>query len=182
MRSALLKSLVLPVLFFVHCGLCRAENQAPLTQIEQVVGLTSAQAAKGLPVRLEGTVTFVEAPDSSLFIQSDGYGTYVNFSKDRGLVAGDRVVVSGVTDASFRPEVTASDVQFVAHGSLPAPQPAKFEDLIQARLDSRYVVIRGHVLSVATRNPGLRIQIRVDRKSTRLNSSHVVTSRMPSSA
>ncbi len=166
MRSALLKLLVLPVLFIAHCGLCLAENQTPLTQIEQVVALTSAQAAKGLPVRLEGTVTFVQAPDaqapdSSLFIQSNGYGTYVNFSKDKGLVAGDRVVVSGVTDASFRPEVTASDVEFVAHGSLPVPQPAKFEDLIQAKLDSRYVVIRGHVLSVATRNPGLRLQIRV---------------------
>ena len=161
MRGALLKFLVLPALFIAHCDLCWAENQTPLTQVEQVVGLTSAQAAKGLPVRLEGIVTFVQAPDSSLFIQSNGYGTYVNFSKDRGLVAGDRVVVSGVTDASFRPEVTASDVQLVAHGSLPVPQPAKFEDLIQARLDSRYVVIRGHVLSVATRNPGLRIQVRV---------------------
>ena len=166
MRSALLKFLVLPSLFFAHCGLCRAENQAPLTQIEQVVALTNAQAAKGLPVRLEGTVTFVQAPDaqapdSSLFIQNNGYGTYVNFSKDKGLVAGDRVVVSGVTDASFRPEVTASNIEFVAHGSLPAPQPAKFEDLIQAKLDSRYVVITGHVLSVATRNPGLRIKVRV---------------------
>ena len=166
MRSALLKFLVLPALFFAHCGLCVAENPAPLTSVEQVVALTNAEAAKGLPVRLEGVVTFVQAPDphapdSSLFIQNNGYGTYVNFSKDKGLVAGDRVVVSGVTDASFRPEVTASDVQFVAHGSLPPPQPAKFEDLIQARLDSRYVVIRGHVLSVATRNPGLRIQIRV---------------------
>ena len=166
MQNALLKFLVLPSLFVVHCSLCPAENQTPLTQIEQVVALTNAQAAKGLPVRLEGTVTFVQAPDaqapdSSLFIQNNGYGTYVNFSKDKGLVAGDRVVVSGVTDASFRPEVTASNIEFVAHGSLPTPQPAKFEDLIQAKLDSRYVVITGHVLSVATRNPGLRIKVRV---------------------
>jgi diguanylate cyclase (GGDEF)-like protein len=158
-RSDLLKLLVLSVLSFADFGVHAAEG--PLTRIQQVTALTNAQASKALPVRLDGTVTYVQPQDGSLFVQSDDYGTYVNFSKDKGFVVGDRVVVSGVTDASFRPEVTASDVQFVSHGSLPAPLPAKFEDLIQAKLDSRYVVIKGRVLSAATRNPGLRIQVRV---------------------
>ena len=161
MRSALLKFLVLPVLFFARCGLCTAENPAPLTRVEQVVALTMEQAAKALPVRLEATITFLEPLDSSMFVESNGHGVYVSFSKNKGLLPGDRVVVSGVTDASFRPEITASDVQFVAHGSLPTPQPAKFEDMIETKLDSRYVVIKGRVLSAATRNPGLRIQVRV---------------------
>lgn len=161
MRSALLRLLVLPVLLMLNGGLCAAADQAPLTRVEQVVALTMEQAAKALPVRLEATITYLEPPDSSMFVESNGHGVYVSFSKDKGLLPGDRVVVSGVTDASFRPEITASDVQFVAHGSLPAPQPAKFEDLIQTKFDSRYVVVKGRVLSSATRNPGLRIQIRV---------------------
>ena len=159
MRSNLLKFLVLSILSFANFGVRAAEG--PLTRIQQVTALTNTQAAKALTVRLDGTVTYVQPEDGSLFLQSNGYGTYVNFSKNKGLIAGDRVVVSGVTNASFRPEVTASDVRFVAHGSMPAPQPAKFEDLIQTKLDSRYVVIKGRVLSAAGRSPGLRLQIRV---------------------
>jgi diguanylate cyclase (GGDEF)-like protein len=137
------------------------EGQAPLTQVRQINELTNAQAANSLPVKLRGTATYVSPDDGGLFVQSDGHGTYVNYSGRTELSPGDQILVTGVTDASFRPEVTASKIEVLAHGSLPQPKPATFEDLIQSRLDSLYVNIRGHVLAAATRNPGLRLQVAV---------------------
>lgn len=142
-----------------------SESPAPLTHVKDVVTLTNAQAAQSLPVALEGTITFVHPQEGNLFLQSDGYGVYASFSKDMGLLPGDQVIVSGVTDASFKPEVTASGVQFLAHGSLPVPIPAKFEDLIHSELDSRYVVISGHVLAASMDQdkpePGMRIHVKL---------------------
>lgn len=144
---------------------CAIEERGTLRSIEQLASLTNAQAALALPVEVEATVTFLQPEDESLFIQQGDFGTYVNFSKDLGLLPGDRIVVRGVTDASFRPQVTASSVQFLAHGKLPTPIPARFEELIQSRLDSRYITISGHVLAAAldqeAPEPGMRIQIKV---------------------
>jgi len=157
--------MLLPVLLILMGGYRQARAQGPITSVKQLVALTNAQAAQALQVKLEGTVTYLQPEDESLFVQSEGFGTYVNFGKDKGLLPGDLVVVSGVTDASFKPEVTASDVQFVAHGSMPTPQSASFEDLIQSKLDSRYVFIRGHVLAVSmdrnAQNPGMRLRIKL---------------------
>ncbi len=139
--------------------------QPAVRTIEQLNRLSHDQADRGLAVRIEGTVTFVQPYDGSLFVESDGHGTYVNFARDKGLKPGDRVVVKGVTDASFRPEVTATDVEVLGHGSLPKPVRTSFPDLIRARFDSRYVVVKGHVLSAAMDKsipiPGMRLKLSV---------------------
>jgi diguanylate cyclase (GGDEF)-like protein len=142
-------------------AVAHGQGQAPLTQVRQINQLTNAQAANSLPVRLRATVTYASPEDGGLFVQSDGLGTYVNYSGQTPLSPGDQVLITGVTDASFRPEVTASQVEVLAHGNLPLPKPATFEDLIQSRFDSQYVSIRGHVIAAATRNPGLRLQVAV---------------------
>jgi len=156
--------------------------QAPLTSIEQVRALSSAEAARALPVKLEGTVTYVKPEDTSLFVESNGHGTYVTFAKDEGLLPGDRVLITGVTDASFRPEVTATDVHFLKHGSLPKPQVASFEDLIQSRFDSQYVEISGHVMAVSMDHgvvePGMRVQIRMPHGFLEGNIAHPGTLQM----
>jgi len=155
----------MPVLLVLTGGYRAASAQTTISSIKQLAELTNGQAAHALPVKLEGTVTFLQPEDESLFVESDGFGAYVNFGKQKGLVPGDRVVVSGVTDASFKPEVTASDVEFLAHGSLPKPIPATFDDLIQSKVDSKYVVIKGHVLAVSmdrtALNPGMRLQLKL---------------------
>ena len=164
----------LPILLMLSLGsgsACSIQGQAapvtsqPLTQISQVVRLSNAEAAKSLPVEIEGTVTFVLPQDDSLFIESNHVGVYVNFAKDIGLKAGDVVFVSGITDASFRPEITAKEVHVIRHGALPEPQPAKFEDLIKSSYDSEFIQISGRVLSAAMDQEqpeaGLRIKVRV---------------------
>jgi len=165
MRKVSLRFVALPVLFFLNGALWAADNRAPLTRVQEVIALPRTPGAAHLRVELEGTVTFVRPDDASLFIQQDGLGIFVQFSRDIGLVPGDRVIVSGETFSSFRTDIQATDVRFLAHGKLPTPRPAQIEDLIQSKLDSIYVRIEGHVLAAtmdrATPYPGLRFQMKV---------------------
>ena len=132
-----------------YAGVAHAQSSAPLTSVQAVKALTNAEAAHSLPVKIEATVTYVRPTEKNLFVMENGYGIYVRFGQDIGLLPGDRIAVTGYTEPSFRPIVVAKEVRFLAHGQLPVPVPAKFEDLIKARLDSQYVQITGHVLSTA---------------------------------
>jgi diguanylate cyclase (GGDEF)-like protein len=127
----------------------RGESQAVLTSAQAVKSLNNDQAAQAIPVRFEATVTFVRPSEKNLFVMEAGSGVYVRFANDIGLLPGDRVAVTGYTEPSFRTVVVAREVHFLAHGALPVPQPAQFSDLIQAKWDSQYVQISGHVLSAA---------------------------------
>lgn len=138
---------------------------APLTSIPAIQALTSAQATQGLPVRLEGTVTFVRPQDSSLFLQENGQGIYVDFGKNIGLHTGDRVAVTGNTESSFKTDIKATGVTLLSHGKLPEPVEAGFADLIDSKFDSMLVKVRGRIIS-ATRGEGsadsdLRFQLKV---------------------
>jgi diguanylate cyclase (GGDEF)-like protein len=160
-----LLSLLMFLFALSHAGIGWGQGSAPLTRVQQVVALTNEQAKQHLPVKMEVTITFVEPQDTSMFVQDAGSGVYVNFDKDIGLQAGDRVLVTGATESSFRPEVIASGVKLLGHGKLPAPQKANFEDLIQSKFDSQYVTIHGHVLAAAfdeeKPRQGIRVQVKV---------------------
>ena len=125
------------------------QTAPPLSHLRDIAVLTDDQAAHGRPVDVEATVTFVRPGVGNLFVTDSGSSLYVQFSSGIGLMPGDRVRVTGVTQASFRTIVAASRVQFLSHGQMPAPIPASFEDLIAARLDCQYVTIAGRVLSAA---------------------------------
>jgi len=144
--------------------LAQAQHPAPLTHVREVVALSNAQAANGFPVRLEATVTFVRPSEKNLFVMDGGFGMYVRFARDIGLLPGDRIEVTGATAPSFKPITVASEVRFIAHGNLPPPKLATFKDLIASKWDSQYVQISGHVLSAALDDSvphSLRIRLKV---------------------
>lgn len=155
----------LTIWMFANAGLLSLWGQTPIASVRQVTELSNAQAAQHLPVQLQATVTFVAPQDGSLFLQDRDAGVYVNFSQDVGIVPGDRVAVTGVTSASFRPEINAREVHVLSHGEMPKAPVAKFEDLIAARWDSRYVQVYGHVLSAAYEqteaHPTLRLRVKM---------------------
>ncbi len=136
-----------------------------ITHIKELKKLTNAEAAKGLPVAIEATVTHARPSEKNLFVAEDGFGIYLRFGDDIGLLPGDRVAITGKTASSFRPIVTPSSVRFLAHGALPIPRHAEFPELIRADLDCQYVQISGHVLSAALDDSepyhSLRIRIKV---------------------
>jgi diguanylate cyclase (GGDEF)-like protein len=120
---------------------------APLTTLRAVAALSNVEAAKSIPVVFEATVTYFSAQRNVLFVQDGQTGVYVQSSSALSLVPGDRVLVKGVTDASFRPYVNLSNLSLLGHGNLPKPVDVTFDDLINARYDSVLVTAKGVVRS-----------------------------------
>src|SRR5581483_11888056 len=100
--------------------------QQPLTSLAAVHAISNEQAARQLPVVFQGTVTYYEPGNVDLFVQDGDSAIYVESSPDLQLAAGDRVVVEGITRASFRPDILAQRVTRLSHGSLPAAVDATF--------------------------------------------------------
>ena len=116
-----------------------AAPPAQLTSLRAIHALDNAQAAKSLPVDFEATVVYTRGYENLLFVQDANYGIFVRPPADLRLQAGDRIRVEGVTRQSFRPLVVGKAVTLLRHGSLPAPLPSTFDELIRAERDSLFV-------------------------------------------
>ncbi|MGA8671124.1 MAG: GGDEF domain-containing protein [Terracidiphilus sp.] len=128
-----------------------AEAAVTLTTLRQITGLTNAQAANGLPVAFEATVT--HKVDYLLFVQDEGAGIYVSPPKDTVLIPGDRVLIQGKTAASFNPIVVSKSISVLRHGQLPKPVPATYDELIRVQHDCMLVSIRGVVRAADNGDP-----------------------------
>jgi diguanylate cyclase (GGDEF)-like protein len=137
-------------LFALVLGCAAAAWAAPparLTTLHAIHSLSHAEAAKGLPVAFEATVTYRRAGDTTLFVQDADEGIYVGARGDIILASGDRVLVRGKALDSFRPIVIAESVTLLHHGALPSPVPATFDELIHAQRDCMLVTVHAKVRS-----------------------------------
>lgn len=153
-------SLIAAPLASLCTALFAQSDTAPLTTIPQVQALAPQQASRGVPVELHGVVTFVQTRDGSLFLQEDGAGIYVDFNHDIGLRQGDRVVVTGKTVSSFKTDIAADNVRVEEHGKLPVAHAAEFTDLIDSKLDSILVKVRGRIVSATYGAPAANTDLR----------------------
>jgi diguanylate cyclase (GGDEF)-like protein len=128
-------------------GAAWAAAPAPITTLRALHALTNAEAAKGLPVAFEGTVTYYSPLDIDLFVQDGDSAIYVEAPRSLNIRPGDRILVRGKTRASFRPEIFDANVTFLRHGEPPAPVRAAYPQLIRSELDCRRVVVRAQVRS-----------------------------------
>lgn len=124
-----------------------AAMPAPLTTVRAITSLSKADAGQGLPVWFEATVTYIRDYEPTLFVQDDGNAMYIHSAAGLKLLPGDRIQVRGTTSVDFLPYVESSAITVLHHGTLPKPVPATFEEMIQARLDCVYVVVRGVIRS-----------------------------------
>ena len=135
----------------------------PLGSLREIHALTNDQAGQLLPVAFEATVTYYRSYEKTLFVQDGDYAIYVQPTTTLKLVPGDRILIRGTTQPSFRPFVKSSDVTLLSHGAPPTPVQATFDQLIRAQLDCRLVTVRGVVqsadleLSSMMTNTALRI-------------------------
>ena len=120
---------------------------APLNTLRAIHSLSNAEADQARPVAFQATVTYLRRDYSNLFVEDDGLAIYVNNTANSVLAPGDRVLVRGTTQGSFRPIVNSQDITVLSHGIVPGPVPATFDDLIRAHLDCMRVKIRGVVVS-----------------------------------
>jgi diguanylate cyclase (GGDEF)-like protein len=122
-----------------------AAAPATLTSLQAVHALSNAEASHALPVAFEATVTYAPGRESLLFVQDGNLAIFVFDSMNTGLLPGDRVLVRGTTQASFRPIVVSKSVTLVRHGALPAPLPVTFDALLHGRFDCMLVSVHGVV-------------------------------------
>jgi diguanylate cyclase (GGDEF)-like protein len=115
----------------------------PLTSISAISTLSNAQANQALPVAFEATVTYYPGYNNLLFVQDGRWAVFVFADTSLKLLPGDRVLVRGTTQSSFRPIVVSNSITVLRHGTLPKPVTANFDELIRTQLDCMRVTVHG---------------------------------------
>ena len=123
----------------------RAATPPPLTSVRAVNALTDAEAAQGLPVQLQATVTYTRNYERALFVQDGDAAVYIDIPPTTVVAPGDRVLIQGHTKASFKPIVISTGITVEQHGALPPIVTATFDQLIGSTFDCRYVSVYGVV-------------------------------------
>jgi hypothetical protein len=121
-----------------------------LQSASEIRRLTPEQAAKQLPVRLRGVVTFRDEGLYSRFVQDATAGIYVQeMTNMPSFVAGQMVEVEGVTGpGEYAPVIVPTHVKILGEGQFPAARPVTAADLVNGTEDSQFVEITGIVRSV----------------------------------
>jgi diguanylate cyclase (GGDEF)-like protein len=127
-----------------------ATDPAPVTSLRDIHAihiLSHAEAAEEPRVAFEATVTYRRRDETTLFVQDGNEGIYVWADAGIHLAPGDRILVRGKVQDSFRPIVIAENVLMLHHGSLPTAVPATFDELMRSQRDCERVKVRARVLS-----------------------------------
>jgi diguanylate cyclase (GGDEF)-like protein len=139
-----------------------AQQPRPLTTLAAVHAISNATAARSVPVAFEGSVTYYQKGNIDLFVQDGDAAIYVETPPNLQVTTGDRVLVEGITRASFRPEIQARRVTFLHHGTPPKPIEAKFDQLIRAELDCRRATVRAVVRAANVFTDGANKSVSLD--------------------
>jgi len=128
-----------------------------LDSIAKVRQLSIDEAQRGLPVRVEGTVTFFNPQMSALFVDEGNAGIYV-YSADGPLPAdsplhsvkvGSKVRVEGTTNPGrFMPMIVQSRIEILGEGPLPEALHPREDELLNPNLDGQWVEVSGLVIGV----------------------------------
>jgi diguanylate cyclase (GGDEF)-like protein len=165
------KKRLLPVVaILLGCGMAAwAATPAPLTTLSAVHAVTNTQASLAPPVAFEATVTYFRGYERILFVQDGDAAIFVlPATTDGKFLPGDRVLIRGVMQKSFRPIVAADSVTLLHHGALPNSVPVGFDELIRVAHDSMRVTVHAEVRAVdmvlSAGNPvrSIRLQLNTD--------------------
>jgi diguanylate cyclase (GGDEF)-like protein len=147
-----MKRLIASIAVLLGCAAAVwAVPSAPLTTLHAVHALSNAEADQGLPVDFEATVTYYQQEITTLFVQDGGEGLYIIPSTNVVLLPGDRILVRGKTQGSFRPIVASTSITLLHHGTMAKALPATYDELIHARRDSLLVTVRGTIRTADVR-------------------------------
>jgi hypothetical protein len=123
-----------------------------LTEVREIRRLSADEAARALPVRLKGIVTYYHfLPEwNPLFVQDGTGGIYVELgAADPHLDPGDVVEVEGVTGPGrFAPLVRQPTIRRLARSGLPPPTPRTIDELLTGAWDSQWIEVEGVVRHV----------------------------------
>ncbi len=141
--SFAMKRLLTAVLIVMGLATRSSAASAPLTTLHAIKQLTNADAAQGVSVEFQATVTYFRGYQNSLFVQDGPDAIYVEAKTQTALTPGDRVLIKGSTVAGFLPYVLSKDIKVLSHTDRPKPVPATFNELIQGKFDATLVTLHG---------------------------------------
>jgi PAS domain S-box-containing protein len=142
-----------------------------LTQVEQIRKLSTEQAERKYPVRLQGVVTYFDPFSESMFLQDGTGGIWARHRPDGvSLQAGQRIELRGITMPGFAPSVDEPRWKILGAAPLPPPRRVSFEQLESAAEDGRWQEVEGvvrsarldaarHLLRLSTAVAGGRLSI-----------------------
>jgi hypothetical protein len=122
-----------------------AAAPATLTALQAIHALTNVEARQAIPVAFEATVGYSRGYENLLFVQDGDSAIFVRPPTTATLTPGDRILVRGTTQASFRPLVVGNSVTLLHHGPPPKPIPVTFAELIRAQHDCMLVTVHATV-------------------------------------
>jgi signal transduction histidine kinase len=122
-----------------------------LTTVEDIRQLTRADAAKGLPAKIRGVVTW-SSPEA-LVVQDATGGLYIQYLTGDWLEqpsVGEAWEIEGKTDpGDFSPVIYARKATFAGSAVLPEPIHPTWDQLLNGSLDAQYVELRGALTEVS---------------------------------
>jgi len=151
--------------FLGFASVAWATAPAPLTTLRAIEALTPDEARQTPSVAFEATVTYSRGYENLLFVQDGDDAVFVRPPTTATLAPGDRILVRGTMQVSFRPLVVGYTITVLHHGDPPKPVPATFDELIRAQYDSRMVTVHAVVraadlvVSSAATVPSARLQL-----------------------
>jgi len=139
------------VSMLVLCMPLMSSAHAQITDALRVRSLSAEQADEARPVKLRGSIIFIEAP-GTVFVQDATAGTFFRTKVPLGdLKLGDVIEVEGTSfPGLFLPGIETTTFRVVAAGEMPPAQHVGFDELTSARYHYQRVQVEGMVRSVVT--------------------------------
>jgi diguanylate cyclase (GGDEF)-like protein len=143
-----MKRFVFPaVILFAFVPAASPAQPAPPIGLHAAATISNEEAAKHPSTTFEATVTYYRGSDKDLFVQDGNDAIFVLALKILKLAPGDRILVHGTMQESFRPFVISKDITVLGHRPLPIPLQPTFEQMIRAETDCKLVTMRAVIQS-----------------------------------
>jgi signal transduction histidine kinase/CheY-like chemotaxis protein len=126
----------------------RQSSSRPLTSVGQIRHLAEAQLGQGLPVQLDGTITYCDETRRLMVFQDQSGGIPVEVqARHLEVLRGDRVQLAGFTAVEgYSPIIVKPRLTRLSRGRLPRAIPASPEPLFRGELDYLLVEAEGEVV------------------------------------
>ena len=123
-----------------------------LTSAHQIHRLTNADAARGYPVRLDGSIVlYYNSELGNLFLFDPTGGVYADMRHQPHLPlrSGDRLHVEGISaPGGYAPFIDRPVVTILGHGAMPVAPRVSLDSLLSGAYDTAWVEVEGIVRSV----------------------------------
>ncbi len=130
-----------------YCHAAPAKVSA-LTNVSDIVRLGNDAAARSLPVRLRGVLTYADADWRNGFFQDTSGGIYIDLTQTNAR-AGQWVDLKGWTErGGFKPLVHSSAIRVLGMTNFPAPARVDLSALASGAFDACWVQMQGVVRRV----------------------------------